>query len=243
MRHRLQTRAARDGRDAPSDRPTTPDARARSPGDESCELAAARTGDGGRHRVRSDREPSRCPVPPLDRRCRVAAASAFLLDDSASVTLAASPTSLPARRLYRVAAAAIAVGLWWAAAVSMAIQNAGGFPLRGRALELAMFVTIALAASATATTIGDRMTGGIAGAVVTIACYSLTLLPSQPWLPFPSHPDAPGATPRLLAVLICATAALTYASRDPATRRSRGPHRSSSVHPPSRSSPKVVDRP
>ena len=173
----------------------------------------------------------------------VAAASAFLLDDSASVTLAASPTSLPARRLYRVSITAIAVGLWWTAAVSVAIKSAGGFPLRGRALELAMFVTIALAVSATATTMGDRTTGGVAGAVVTIACYSLTFLPSKTWLPLPSNPDAPGATPRLLAVLICATAALTYASHDPATHKPRGPHRSPSVHPPSRSSPKVVDRP
>jgi hypothetical protein len=148
----------------------------------------------------------------------VAASSAFLLDDHAAVTLASSPTSLPIRRLHRVTVTALAVGLWWVTAITLATSRAGNFPIVGRALELCVLVAIALAASAVASTVGDRTTGGIAGAACSIASYSTTFLPPQQWLPLPSHPDAPGATPRLLATLACAMAVLAYASRDPATR-------------------------
>lgn len=151
----------------------------------------------------------------------VAASSAFLLDDPAAVTLAASPTSLPLRRLQRVAIAALAVGLWWTAAVAVTTHRAGGLPLQGRALELSMLLAVALAVSATTSTIGDRTAGGIAGAVFTIVCYAITYLPSQTWLPLPTHPDTPGSTTPLLAVLACALALLARASRDPAHQRPR----------------------
>ena len=151
----------------------------------------------------------------------VAATSAFLLDDHATVTLASSPTSLPVRRLQRVIVAALIVGSWWAGTVALATNRTGGFPVAGRTLELSMLVAIALAASAAATTVGDRTTGGIAGAAATIAAYTTTFLPPQPWLPLPTHPDAPGATLRLVAALGCATAILVHTSRDPATRRRR----------------------
>lgn len=155
----------------------------------------------------------------------VAATSAFLLDDDAAVTLASSPTSLPVRRLQRITVAALAVGLWWVAAVSIANRRTRGFPVSGRPLELGVLVAIALAASAVASNVGDRTTGGIAGAGFSIACYATTFLPPQPWLPLPAHPDAPGATLRLVAILVCATAVLAFASRDPAARRPRNPIR------------------
>jgi len=148
----------------------------------------------------------------------VAASSAFLLDDHAAVTLASSPTSLPIRRLHRITLTALVVGLWWVAAVAVASNRTGNFPVAGLSLQIGGLVAIALAASAVASTVGDRTTGGIAGAACSIAIYATTLLPPQPWLPLPSHPDAPGATPRLLATLICAAAVLAYTSRDPATR-------------------------
>jgi len=155
----------------------------------------------------------------------VAATSAFLLDDHATVTLASSPTSLPVRRLHRVIVAALAVGLWWAGTVALATNRTGGFPVAGRTLELSMLVAVALAASAVAVTIGDRTTGGIAGAAFSIAAYATTFFPPQPWLPLPAHPDAPGATPRLVVALGCAAAVLAYTSRDPATRTRRSPRR------------------
>lgn len=148
----------------------------------------------------------------------VAAASAFMLDDSAAITLAAVPTSLPVRRFWRVAATVVTIMLWWVAAVAFATHQVGDFPLRGRALELIVFVTIAMAVSAIASMVGDRIEGGIAGAVIVGVCYVLTLLPPRRWLPFPAHPDAAGAHPRLLMILAGALALLAWASRDPARR-------------------------
>ena len=73
--------------------------------------------------------------------------------------------------------------------------------------------------SATASTMGDRTAGGIAGALFSMACFATTFLPSRTWLPLPPNPDAPGATSRLLAVLSCAIAVLAWVSRDPVRRR------------------------
>lgn len=155
----------------------------------------------------------------------VAASSAFWLDDHAAVTIASSPTSLPIRRLHRITIAAVVVGLWSVAAVTIAANRGGSFPIVGRALELSVLVTIALAASAVASTVGDRTIGGIAGAACSIACYATTFLPPQPWLPLPAHPDTPDAAPRLLATLACTMVALAYSSRDPAIRKLRNPIR------------------
>ena len=151
----------------------------------------------------------------------VAAASAFVLDDSAAITLAAVPTSLPVRRFWRVVATIVAIALWWAAVVAAATHQVGDFPLRGRALELITFVIIALAVSAVASTVGDRIEGGIAGAVIVGVCYALTFLPPRRWLPFPAHPDAAGAQTRLLILLAGAVAHLAWASSDPARRPGR----------------------
>lgn len=155
----------------------------------------------------------------------VAASIAFWLDDHAAVTVASSPTSLPIRRLHRVTIAALAVGMWWVAVVTLATNRAGSFQIVGRALEISVLVAVALAASAVASTVGDHTTGGIAGAACSVASYATTFLPPQPWLPLPAYPDAPGATPRLLATLAGAMAVLVYASRDPATRKLRNPIR------------------
>jgi hypothetical protein len=90
-------------------------------------------------------------------------------------------------------------------------------PAAMRAPALSTMATVCAAAM----TFGDRTTGGIAGATFTTVVYATTFLPPQSWLPLPSHPDAPGAIPRLLMVLVCATATFACASRDPATQRLR----------------------
>ena len=67
--------------------------------------------------------------------------------------------------------------------------------------------------------------GGIAGAACCMVVHATAYLPPQRWLPLPAHPDAPGATPRLLATLAVALAVLAYMSRDPAARARRIPVR------------------
>ncbi len=148
----------------------------------------------------------------------VAAGTAFTLDDPASVTLAASPTSRPARRFARVACVAVVTGMWWAAAAAVASSRMGALPLRGLALELAAFVAVALAVSATAASQGDQTGGGVAGVVVVVACYGSTFLPPRWWLPFPAYPSAPGASARLTATFALAACLLAVTSRDPASR-------------------------
>lgn len=151
----------------------------------------------------------------------VAASTAFLLDDPAAETLAASPTPLSDRRAQRVAIAAGALAVWWTATVAIAAARGGDFPLRGRALELVVLVAIALAVSAAAATTGDRTGGGIAGAAFSVVCFASTLLPPRWWLPLPSDSTAPDAVPRLIAILACAVALLAWTSRDPARRGRR----------------------
>lgn len=148
----------------------------------------------------------------------VAAGTAFTLDDAAAVTLAASPTSRPARRLLRVACVVVATGVWWAVAASVASSRVGTLPRSSLALELAAFVAVALAVSALAASQGDQTGGGVAGAVVVVACYGSTLLPPRWWLPFPASPNAPGASARFVATLTIASAVLAVTSRDAATR-------------------------
>jgi hypothetical protein len=151
----------------------------------------------------------------------VAATTAFMLDDPAAVTLAASPTSLPVRCLQRACAAVLGTGLWWAAAAALAEHRVGDLPLGPLTLEFAMFVTVAMAASAAAATMGDRTGGGIPGATFTLVCFATTYLPPRSWLPFPAEPGAPGAPARLVAVLAIAVTVLFVMSRDPASRGRR----------------------
>ena len=151
----------------------------------------------------------------------VAAATAFLLDDPAAETLAASPTPLSVRRAQRVGIAAMAAALWWTGAVAVVATRVDGAPLAGPALQLCALVAVAVAVSAAATTMGDRSGGGIAGAAFSVACFASTFLPPRWWLPFPPDPSAAGATERWLATLACAIALLAWTSRDPARR----PHR------------------
>jgi hypothetical protein len=152
----------------------------------------------------------------------VAATAAFLLDDPASETMAASPTPLSARRLQRIGIAVVAVVLWCTLALIVAAARGGESVVRGRALELAALTAVALGVSAASATMGDRTGGGIAGAACCFACFASTFLPPHWWLPFPTDSSAPGAAVRLLAIVACASALLAWTSRDPAvTRRSR----------------------
>ena len=149
----------------------------------------------------------------------VAAGTAFALDDPAAVTLAPSPTSRLARRLMRVGTVVLATGLWWATVAGVAASRVHPLPWRSLTVQLAVFVAVALAVSATAASLGDRTDGGVAGAVVVLGCYVATFLPPRWWLPFPASPNAPGAPARHVAILAVATTVLVVASRDPASRR------------------------
>jgi hypothetical protein len=151
----------------------------------------------------------------------LAAACCYLIDDPGAVTIASSPTALPARRTLRVMAAVVGASVGWGTASIAAAQRGPTRMFWPSTLEFATFVAVGLAVSAVATSRGAGRSSEIAGIVVTTACFASTFLPGPSWLPFPPDPGRPGATPRLVAVLVIAGGVLTAASRDPAGGRSR----------------------
>jgi hypothetical protein len=149
----------------------------------------------------------------------VAATSAFVLDDPATSTLDAAPTSLPRRRIQRATFAGVTIAMWWIMAATItSVRSSTDLSVTSRTLELGTLVAIALAGSAAASAVGDRTTGGIAGAVFVGVWFALSLLPPSRWLPFLAHPDAAGGRTQSLLVLGCALTLLTTASRDPVSR-------------------------
>jgi len=149
----------------------------------------------------------------------IAAATAYVLDDPAAVTVAASPTSLPIRRAQRVAVAAAGAGVGWAVVVAVAIRRSEMIGTTPATLDFAVLVAVSMAVSGAAITMGDRTDGGIAGAVGSLACFAAAaFLPRWWWLPLPRY-DAggPGASVRVAALLAVATAVLAHTSRDPAS--------------------------
>lgn len=147
----------------------------------------------------------------------VASSCGFLLDDPAAATAEPMPTTLRTRRVQRITLAAVPLGLWWTAALTLMTARAGELPLTGRTLLFAALATSALAASAIATRQGDRNSGGVAGAVTALLVFASTLLPDRTWLPLPPAPDAPDATLQLTLVLLATLTVLWFASADPAT--------------------------
>jgi hypothetical protein len=76
----------------------------------------------------------------------LALGAAFLIDDAAAVTLAASPTSLAWRRLHRLLVAAL-VTVPWTLAVLVVRSRGAETPVAGLTLELVTLVALALAAA------------------------------------------------------------------------------------------------
>ena len=149
----------------------------------------------------------------------VAATSAFVLDDPATSTLGAAPTSLPRRRIQRATFAGVSIATWWIMVATItSVRSSSDLAPTSRTIELGTLVAIALAVSAVASAAGDRTTGGIAGALFVGVWFALSLLPPSRWLPFVAHPGTAGARTQSIVVLGCALTLLALASRDPACR-------------------------
>ena len=148
----------------------------------------------------------------------VAASTAWLLDDSATATLAASPTTVLARRAVRVAVGfAFALG-WWGAAAAAATAVAGGVPVAAAA-EVVVLTALAVAGSVAGQRWSGDGRGASAGALVVLVWFLLSFVPDVGAVPLPPQPLRPGATGPLLAVAGAALVAAVALSRDPAARR------------------------
>ena len=208
-----EQRPAHERLDGRQGHPVPPAPTARPTGDQDRELATDGAADGRWTRVRDHRQPGWCPTANVDRRRRRRGKQRLPARRSrcrhARFVAHVAADSPPAPRHGRRSSPSDCGG----SPPSRSQPTApAASPLSDARLELCVLVTIALAASAVASSVGDRTTGGIAGAACSIACYATTFLPPQPWLPLPAHPDAPGATPRLLATLACTLAVLAYTS-------------------------------
>ena len=148
--------------------------------------------------------------------------AAFVLDDPAAETLATSPSSLPFRRLVRVALVLPLVAALWA----LVLWYAGtGFDA-ALTLELAAMLAVTLAAAAFAIPrLADGRGGAAAAPSLLVLMGASTFALPDAWTLFaqgPSDPRWAGSHARWTVVLLAAVAGLVYASLDPARSRRLG---------------------
>ena len=158
----------------------------------------------------------------------LALGAAFLLDDPAADTLAASPTSLAWRRSTRLAAATLLVGLPWTGAVLTAQIRGADLPVARLTLELAAMVTLALAGAAGLTRWADAREPGVL-AVPLVAGMTLALfrVPERWALLVYPGPEWGPAHQRWALVLGLAVCLLLACNQDPARSSRAGSQRRS----------------
>lgn len=149
----------------------------------------------------------------------VAAATPFILDDTAAATLQSSPVTLRQRRVHRVAMALPLLALWWALALVVVSRTNRYLPLAAHTLQLATLVGIGLAAASTTSRANtDRARGGTLGALAVIVCFSTGFLPAPALQLVPADPAAPNAGRQLFVILAVAVAIQLGGSTDPGRR-------------------------
>lgn len=146
----------------------------------------------------------------------VAAATAWLLDDPATATLASSPTPLVARRGIRMALAASFVAGWWAVATVLAGVRVQDLPVAALGREVALLAALAALGAVAAQRLSGDGRGGTAGAVVAIGWFALSFLPRLGALPLPPDPLRPGSAGPLLTCLVATMGLVLLLSADPA---------------------------
>lgn len=155
------------------------------------------------------------------------ASAAFLLDDAAGATVAATPTSLVRRRLLRVALAlpllcAVWTGsLWYATAADGAWF--GPETRAALSLQFAAMLTLTLAGSAIALRVMPDEHGGWTGALAPFAIVTAVIVLPERWalLAAPGDSAWHAAQERWAALLALGLLTLMWANRDPASRSGR----------------------
>ena len=148
-------------------------------------------------------------------------AAAFVLDDPAAQTLAASPTPLLVRRLLRTTLLLPLVAALW----MIVLWSAGEHVMTALTLELVTMLVITLAAATAATPRIPDGRGGVAAApaLLIILTAAVLLLPAG-WTLFADDPTDPAweiSHVRWALLLAIALTTFLAASRDPAHARPR----------------------
>ena len=154
--------------------------------------------------------------------------AAFVLDDPASATTDASPTSLAKRRMLRIALTLPLLGAVWAGSLYYA-TTADGAPLgpdaRGAlSIQASAMLATTLGASAAALRLMPGEASGWAAVVVPFALLVCAYYLPQRWalLATPAEPGWQAAQQRWVLLLAVGVLALIWASRDPAARSRAG---------------------
>ena len=147
---------------------------------------------------------------------------AFLLDDAADATVAASPMSLARRRLLRIALALPLVCAVWAGSLWYA-TSVDGAPFgpdarQGLSLQFAAMLAVTLGASAAALRLARGERGGWTAVFVLFGLLVAAFYAPQRWelLVGTDDPGWPAAQQRWLVLLALGVLTLAFASRDPA---------------------------
>lgn len=149
----------------------------------------------------------------------VAAATPFVLDDTAAATLGPSPTTLWRRRAQRISLVLPLLSGWWLLAFTIVSRSSDPLPPAAYALQLATLLAVGLAASSTSSSVdSERARGGTAGGVAVIVCFGTAFLPARALQLVPANPDAPDAGWKLVVLLAVAVVIQLGASTDPARR-------------------------
>lgn len=154
--------------------------------------------------------------------------AAFVLDDPASATTDASPTSLAKRRMLRIALTLPLLGGVWAASLYYA-TSADGAPLgpdaRGAlSIQASAMLATTLGASAAALRLMPGETSGWAAVGIPFALLACVYYLPQRFalLATPAEPGWQSAQQRWVLLLAVGVLALIWASRDPAARSRTG---------------------
>lgn len=149
----------------------------------------------------------------------VTVACAGLLDDTASSSLAASPTPLAARRGMRVALVGAGLGLWWSAMLVLMSLRTEGLPAVAMTRELGVLAAMSVL-GALVVQRHNRDGKGAIGGVLAVGWFALSFVPRPEWMPMPPNSLDPRAAGALTAILLCTLAAIAMLSRDPASKHS-----------------------
>ena len=144
----------------------------------------------------------------------------FALDDPAAETVAASPTPLSRRRIYRVCiAGAIIVATWLAIAAVLATSDTQRFPTYDVIVEVGALAAIALATSALVQQRTQAPGGPTAALVVFVGPAFLYGVVFRDHRIFPSLVPGQDLRERWIWIALACTILLVLASRDPARRK------------------------
>jgi hypothetical protein len=152
----------------------------------------------------------------------LAVGAAFLLDDAAVDTLAASPTSLAWRRGHRLLVLAVLGGVPWALAVGAVAWRGGEPPVAGLTLELAAMLALAVAASSLIARRACAPEPGVLAVPVIVGLVLASARLPERWALFvPPGPSWGPAHLRWSVLLLAAVLAVLACTRDLASRRRR----------------------